>query len=109
MATVINGVDLVEGDVFFLPRNIPINRAGILSVGLRRVREIRTAVYAGGTYRHIDYDVLDTIATGNLDLRVDVVVCKVEPIDPIDLVQKMTELVDSDVMTVWAAEGRLWI
>ena len=109
MAEAIPSEELRVGDVFFDPKRIPVNRAGIFSVGLRRVTATRAFHQSSVRTRVINYAVLDTVATGQLDIGAHVVVCRVEPIEKPRLLRKMVDLSDSEVVTVWAAEGRLWL
>jgi hypothetical protein len=111
MAEVILSEELEIGDVFFDPRHRAINSqlAWWNGVGLRRVIEFRTFTIAGGSYRVLKYVVLDTIAAGQLDLRTDVAMARVRPVTSDEAHLELARLTGSDWLTVWSAEGRLWI
>ena len=110
MAEVIQALELRVGDVFFDPRRTGPTHQGDWhpAHGLRRVTKIRDHIVAGGAYKIVEYAKVDDIATGALDLRVDVAVCLVHPMTTDEAIIRLTVLVDGERVTFWHAEGKLW-
>jgi hypothetical protein len=110
VAEVITSSELRVGDVFFDPRRTGPVHAGDWhpAHGLRRVAKIRDLLVGSGAYKVIDYNKLDDPATGQLDLRVDVAMCRVWPISSDRAHMLIANLVDGERVTVWHAEGKLW-
>lgn len=112
MAEIIRADLLQVGDVFFDPRRAGAAGPGPTdwhpAYGLRRATKVRDVIYGNGSYRTIDYVRLDDIATGQLDMRRDIVVCRVQPVKYQDAQLVLAELKNGERYTVWCAEGRLW-
>lgn len=89
--------ELAVGDVFVHPRR---------SSGLQRVTKIRQLTI-GATYSHIEFVGLDK-AEGWLNLRHEVKVQVVAPVEKPRALKILAELEDGHDVTFWHAEGRVW-